>query len=86
MRAVDLPVDVPGVEEQNRILSRSAGLALVQEPKGAGEGDGVEHVGPDGDHDIDAADLNELAANLLLGGAGVGGGIGHDEAGAAFLA
>ena len=61
------------------------GLALVEEPEGAGQRDGVEHVRADGDHHVHGAAFDELLAEFLLGGAGVGGGVGHDEAGAALV-
>lgn len=81
---IDLSVDVAGVDEEDGVGTGRGSLSLVQEPEGAGERDGIEHVRPDGDHDIDAPALDELAAEFLLGGAGVGGGIRHDESGAAF--
>ena len=50
-----------------------------------GQRDGVEHVRADGDHHVHGAALDELLAEFLLGGAGVGGGVGHDEPGAALV-
>ena len=55
-------------------------LALVEEPEGHGERDGVEEVRPDRHHHVDLAVLDQLAADGQLGVAGVGGGVGHDEA------
>ena len=52
----------------------------VEEPERHRQGDRVEHVRPDGDHDVHRAVFNELPAEFLLRGAGIGGRIGHDEA------
>ena len=82
--AVDLPVDVPGVDEQHGVGARRTGLALIKKPQGAGERDGVEHVRADGDDHVHGGGLNELFADFLFTRPGVGGGVGHDEAGAAF--
>ena len=84
MRPVDLAVDVAGVDEEDGVCARRGGLSLVQEPEGAGERDRIEHVRPDGDHDIDGTALDQLAAKFLLGGAGIGGGVRHDKSGAPF--
>ena len=62
--AVDLGVDVAGVEEKDLVVAVGAGLAFVQEPEGAGQGYGVEKVGTDGDHDIHGAGFDELLADL----------------------
>ena len=62
-----------------------AGLALVEEPEGAGQGDGEEEIRADGDHDVHMAGADDLFPDLLLGGAGIGGGVRHDESGAALL-
>ena len=71
----------------NRTLSSRGRLsfASVEEPKRAGKRDGVEHVRPDGDHHVHGVRFDELFANFLLGRTGVGGRVGHDEAGAAFV-
>ena len=82
--AVDLAVDMACVDEEDGVGAGRGGLPLVQKPEGAGERDGIEHVRPDGDHDVDAAALDELATEFLLGGAGIGGGVRHDESGTAF--
>ena len=58
-------------------------VALIEEPERAGQRDGVEHVRADGDHHVDGAVFDELLPDLLLGAAGVRGGVRHDEAGAA---
>ena len=81
--AVDLAEDVAGVEEEHLVGAGGLALAPVEEPEGAGQGDGVEEVGADGDHHIHGAGFDELLADLQLRAAGVGGGVGHDEAGAA---
>ena len=60
-------------------------FAFVQEPERARKRDGVENIRADGDHHVYGVGFDELFAQLLLGGAGVGGGVGHDEAGAAFF-
>jgi hypothetical protein len=86
MGAIDLSVDVAGVDEEHGVGTLrvfGSGLALVEEPQRAGQRDGVEHVGADGDHDIDRPRLDQLLPQFLLGRAGIGGRVGHDEAGAA---
>ena len=83
--AVDLPVDVAGVDEEHRVGARRLRFALVEEPQRAGQRDGVEHVRADGDHHVHGAASMSCLPDLLLGGAGVGGGVGHDEAGAALF-
>ena len=72
-----------GVDEQDLVLAVGAALAPVEEPERDRQGDGVEEVGADGDDHVDGAVLDELAADLHLGAAGVGGRVGHDEAGPA---
>ena len=85
MRAVHLPVDVAGINEQHRVGATTFAFALVEEPECAGERDGVEEVRADGDHHVHGAAFDELVAEFLFGGAGVGGGVGHDEAGPALF-
>ncbi len=82
MGTVDLAEGVTGVEEQHLIRAVGVALALVEEPQRDGQGDGVEEVRSDRDHDVDLAVLDQLAADRQLGVAGVGSGVGHDEAGA----
>ena len=60
-------------------------FAFVEEPERAGQRDGVEEVGADGDHHIHDARLDQLAANLLLRGAGIAGGVRHHETGASSV-
>ena len=60
--AVDLPVDVAGVDEEHGVGARRLRLALVEEPQRAGQRDGVEHVRADGDHHVHGAGLDQLAA------------------------
>ena len=52
MRAIDLPVDVTRVDEENltRAILR---LALVEEPEGDGKPDRVKHVRADRDDRVD---------------------------------
>jgi hypothetical protein len=81
--AIHLPVDVAGVDEQHGVGAFCFRLALVEEPQRARQRDGVEHVGADGDHDIHRPRFDQLLPQFLLGGAGIGRRVGHDEAGAA---
>lgn len=83
--AVDLAVDVAGVDEEDGVGAGRLRFPFVKEPQRAGQRDGVEHVRADGDHDIDGAGLDELLADVLLGGAGVGGGVRHNETGTACV-
>ena len=53
--AVDLPVDVPGVDEQHLVGARRLLLAPVEKPQRHRQGDRVEHVRADGDHHIHGA-------------------------------
>ena len=76
--AVDLGEDVAGVDEEDAVV----GLALVEEPEGGREGDGVEHVRRQGEHAVDEVVLDQGLADVGLGVAGVGGGVGHDQGGA----
>ena len=68
MGAVDLAVDVPGVDEENLLLSVGVGglLAPVEEPEGARKGHGVEEVLSNGDHDVDGPFPNHLLSDLKL--------------------
>jgi hypothetical protein len=83
VRAVDLAKDAAGVDEQHRVGALGARLATVEEPQRDRQRHRVEEVRADGDHDIDDARLDELAADLRLAVARVGGRVGHDEPGAA---
>lgn len=93
VRAVHLPVDVPGIHEQNFVgavgfLGRGGThpyLGFIEEPKRAGERHRVKHVRADGDHHVHAPRFNELVAKVLLGTAGVGGGVRDGKSGAAFF-
>ena len=85
MGAVDLMVDVAGVDEEDVVGALAVAFAFVEEPERAREGDGVEEVGADRDHYVDDARFDQVAANLLLGGAGVAGRVRHDETGAAIF-
>ena len=73
MGAVHLPIDVPCVDKEHGFGARRLCLALVEEPQGAGQRDGVEHVGADSDDHVHGAALDQLLPDLLLGGASVGG-------------
>ena len=77
---MSLPETIPGIKP----ALFAAGCAC-QEPEGAGERDGVKEVRADGDHHVHGAAFDDLAAEFLFGGAGVGGGVGHDEAGSALF-
>ncbi len=65
---VDLAVEMPGVDEENLVLTLGALLGPVEEPQRDREGDCVEEVGPDGHHHVDRARLHELAADLPRSG------------------
>jgi len=58
MRTVDLPVDVPSVDEKDGVFARCRGLPFVQDPQRAWQRDRVEHVRSHGDHQIDASVLD----------------------------
>ena len=73
MGAVELAEDVAGVEEEHFFRAVGAGLALVEEPEGAGQGDGEEEIRADGDHDVHMTGADDFFPDLLLGGAGIGG-------------
>lgn len=45
----------------------------------------IEHVRADGGHHVHEAAFDEFLLDSLLGGAGVGGGVGHDQAGPSLL-
>ena len=79
--AVYLAVDVAGIDEEDGVGSGGRGLALVEEPERARQRHGVEHVRANGDHHIHGAAFDEFLPDFLFGGAGVGGGVGHDESG-----
>ena len=81
--AVDLAVEVAGVDEEHLIGAGGLALAPVEEPEGAGQSHGVEKVGADGHHHIHGAGFDDLLADVQFRAAGVGGGVGHDEPGAA---
>ena len=83
--SIDLAVDVAGVDEENFVGARRALFAFVQEPECAWQRDGVENIRADGDHHVNGVRFDELFSQLLLGGASVGGGVSHDEAGTAFF-
>ena len=53
-------------------------------PQLAGDGAGVEEVGPDGNHHVHVAGLDELAPHIRLAVAGAGCLRRHDETGAAL--
>ena len=78
--AVNLGEDVPGINEEDAVV----GLGLVEEPERGRKRDGVEHVRGQRQHGVDEILLDQRAADVGLGMARVGGGVGHDERGAAF--
>ncbi len=80
--AVELAEDMAGIDEEDFPGAVAGLFPLVEEPKGAGQGDGEEEIRADGDHDIDIAGADDFFPDVLLGGAGIGGGVGHDESGA----
>ncbi len=81
--AVHLAIDVAGIDKEHGIGALRLRLPAVEEPEGARQRDGVEHVRADGDHHIHCACLDQLLAQFLFAAAGVRGGVGHDEASAA---
>ena len=66
MGAVDLAVDVTGVDEEDFVFAGRLALAAVQEPERAGKRNRVEHIRPDGDHYIYRVRFNELFSKFLL--------------------
>ena len=78
--AVDLGEDVAGIDEEDAVV----GLGLVEEPERGRKRDGVEHVRGQRQHRVDEVLLDQGPADVGLGMAGVGGGVGHDERGAAL--
>ncbi len=84
MGAVDLAVDVAGVNEEDGVGARCALLAFIQKPQRARQRDGVEHVRADGDHHVHGTGFDQLLADFLFAATCITGGIRHDESGAAF--
>lgn len=60
MGAVDLAVNVAGVDEKDLVLALTAALAAVEEPERDREGHRVEEIRPDRDDHVDTAVLDEL--------------------------
>ena len=80
MGAVNLGEDVPGIDEEDAVV----GLGLVEEPERGRERDRVEHVRGQRQHGVDEVLLDQGAADVGLGMARVGRGVGHDERSAAL--
>lgn len=81
--AVDLAVDVAGVDEEDGAGPDGLRFSPVQEPERAGQRHSVEHVGAHGDHRVHGPTLDELPADVGLRVARVRRGVGHDETRAA---
>jgi hypothetical protein len=64
MGAVNLHKNVPGVDEQNRVLPLVMGFVIIEKPKRARERYGVKEVRTNGNHDIDRVFLNDLSADF----------------------
>ena len=77
---INLGEDVPGINEEDPVVS----LGLVEEPERGRKRDGVEHVRRQRQHGVDEVLLDQCLADVRLGMAGVGSGVGHDERGAAL--
>ncbi len=66
----------------NRILSSR--LGLVEKPQRGRQRDGVEHVRRQRQHGVDQVLLDQRFADVGFGVARIGGGIRHDQRGAAL--
>src|SRR6266481_10199288 len=53
VRAINLPIDMAGVDKKHLVLSWCLFLSAVQKPQRARKGNCVEEIRPDGDHDVD---------------------------------
>ena len=78
--AVYLAVDVACVDKQHGVGAVCFCLAFVKKPQRARQGDGVKHIGANGNHHIYGACCDELLAQFLLAGAGIRCRVGHDKA------
>jgi hypothetical protein len=58
MGTVDLPVNVPSVDEKNSVFARSGSFAFIQELERTWKSNRVEHVRSHGDHDIHTSILD----------------------------
>src|SRR4051794_26100644 len=85
MGPVDLPEDLPSVDEKDLVRALGVALSQPEEPEGDRQGDGIEEVWTDRDHHIDEAILDQFASDLALAMPRVCRGVRHDEAGTAGL-
>mmetsp|Transcript_44311 Transcript_44311/g.78311 ORF Transcript_44311/g.78311 Transcript_44311/m.78311 type:complete len:886 (+) Transcript_44311:1866-4523(+) len=76
---VHLGEDVAGVDEQHLVI----GLALVEEPQRGRQRDGIEEVGRQREHAVNEVVLDQRAADVGLGVAGIAGRVGHHQRGTA---
>ena len=85
MGTVDLPENIPGVDEEHRPILFGLWLCPVEEPESAGQGYGVEEVRTDTDEDVNRTGLDELLPDLHFRSPGISGRVGHHEPCPAFL-
>jgi len=67
MGTVELPEDIPSVDEKYGPSFLSLGLVMVEEPEGTGQGYSIEEVRTDADEHINRTGPDEFLPDLHLG-------------------
>jgi hypothetical protein len=64
--AIDLAIDMAAVDEEHGVGTGGFGFSAIKKSEHTGERDGIEHVGPHGNHHIHGLIFDQLLPQLLL--------------------
>ncbi len=75
VRPVNLGENIAGINKQDAVIF----FGFIKKPESSGQGDGVKHVGRQGQHAVNEIFFNQFLSNIRLTVSGIGSGICHNK-------